>query len=114
MKKRHLVAINLINLLVIVSYVECIQLDNELVSKPQRKCKQLLVSVIGGNLYGTKKDRHAGYSEQKFLAILNNLNSVTFLKKIILLKLITESIKSLLTQIIMMMTTFSLDGLFPC
>lgn len=37
MKQRHLIAVNLINLLVIASYVECIQLDNELVSKPQRK-----------------------------------------------------------------------------
>lgn len=43
MKKRHLVAINLINLLVIASFVDCIQLDNELVSKPQRKCKHKLI-----------------------------------------------------------------------
>lgn len=50
MKKRHLVAINLINLLVIVSYVECIQLDNELVSKPQRKCKLLLILNVAENL----------------------------------------------------------------
>lgn len=39
MKKRHLVALHLISVLVIATYVECIQLDNELVSKPQRKCK---------------------------------------------------------------------------
>lgn len=39
MKQRHLVAVNLINLLVIATNVGCIQLDNELVSKPQRKCK---------------------------------------------------------------------------
>lgn len=37
MKKRHFVAIKLINLLVIATIVDCIQLDNELVSKPQRK-----------------------------------------------------------------------------
>lgn len=46
MKKRHLVAINLINLLVITSLVDCIQLDNELVSKPQRKCKLKLTLKV--------------------------------------------------------------------
>ena len=38
MKKLHLVAIYLINLFVIAPFVDCIQLDNELVSKQQRKC----------------------------------------------------------------------------
>lgn len=42
MKRKNLVALSLLNLLVIASYVDCIQLDNELVSKPQRKCKHLL------------------------------------------------------------------------
>lgn len=41
MKQRHKVAINVITLFVIASHVACIQLDNELVSKPQRKCKHL-------------------------------------------------------------------------